>query len=158
MFNVIDIANILDVSDKTVYRYFKKYNSQLREFVTQDEKGNKALNSNGLSKLSKLVDKKIKFSSENTNYQIPGENKLLLEELRKQIQELKDDKKYLREQNKELKENISNLTRLLDQEQQLRLHSIKKLEEPTEENQENNVERSTEKSFFRKFMDKINIK
>lgn len=148
MFDVIEISKILGVSDKTVYRYFKKYDSQMEQYILRNRHGNKALSKKGLEKLSKLVNKEIELPDEN-------ENDLILQELRKQIQELKDDKKYLREQNKELKENITNLTRLLDQEQQLRLHSIKQLEEPTEENQEDIEDRATEKSFFKKMIDKI---
>lgn len=147
MFDIIEISKILGVSDKTVYRYFKKYNSQINAHILKNKQGNKALTREGVQKLAKLTNKEI---------DLPGETKddLLMKELREQIQELKADKKYLQEQNKELKTNISNLTRLLDQEQQLRLHSIKQLEEP-KENSSSDTEGSNDKTFFQKIIDKM---
>ena len=163
MFDIVDIAKILEVSEKTIYRYFKKYDSQLRKFITQNEKGNKAINDKGLFVLSKLVGKNIEFSAEKRNekvdFQITGENKMLLEELRKQIDELKEDKTYLREQNQELKQNISNLTKLLDQEQQIRLYNIKKLEEPIEEKVEvENFKKLNNENFLQKIIELISFK
>ena len=150
MFDVTEISKIFSVSDKTVYRYFKKYDSQMNQYILKNKHGNKALSRKGLEKLSELVNKEIK---------LPGENKndLILKELRKQIHELKDDKNYLREQNNNLKNQIDNLTKLLDQEQQLRLHSIKKLEEPNEKekSEEKNNNEVLEKSFFKKMIEKI---
>jgi hypothetical protein len=147
MFDIIEISKILGVSDKTVYRYFKKYNSQINAHILKNEQGNKALTREGVQKLARLTNKEI---------DLPGETKddLLMKELREQIQELKADKKYLQEQNKELKTNISNLTKLLDQEQQLRLHSIKQLEEP-KENSSSDTEGSNDKTFFQKIIDKM---
>jgi|SRR6056297_360349 len=147
MFDIIEISKLLGVSDKTVYRYFKKYNSQINAHILKNEQGNKALTREGVQKLAQLTNKEI---------DLPGETKddLLMKELREQIQELKADKKYLQEQNKELKTNISNLTRLLDQEQQLRLHSIKQLEEP-KENSFSDTEGSNDKTFFQKIIDKM---
>jgi transposase len=147
MFDIIEISKLLGVSDKTVYRYFKKYNSQINAHILKNEQGNKALTREGVQKLARLTNKEI---------DLPGETKddLLMKELREQIQELKADKKYLQEQNKELKTNISNLTKLLDQEQQLRLHSIKQLEEP-KENSSSDTEESNDKTFFQKIIDKM---
>lgn len=147
MFDIIEISKLLGVSDKTVYRYFKKYNSKINAHILKNEQGNKALTREGVQKLARLTNKEI---------DLPGETKddLLMKELREQIQELKADKKYLQEQNKELKTNISNLTKLLDQEQQLRLHSIKQLEEP-KENSSSDTEGSNDKTFFQKIIDKM---
>lgn len=152
MFTVVEISSLFGVSNKTIYRYLKKYDSQMRKHFLRDNQGNKALNREGLEKLAKLINKKIELPDKD-------EKNLILEELRKQIDELKEDKTYLREQNQELKQNISNLTKLLDQEQQIRLYNIKKLEEPTAEKVEvENFEKLNNENFLQKIIDLISFK
>lgn len=147
MFDIVDISNFLGVSDKTVYRYLRKYDSQLRKYF-REKNGKKALTRKGLEVLAEISGNEIQYTKD---YQ----DDILIDFLRKQILSLEEDKKNLQAQNKALQAQISNLTKLLDQEQQLRLHSIKQLEEPTEEIQEDITDRVTEKSFFQKMIDKI---
>lgn len=158
MYNVVEISKILGVSDKTVYRYLRKYKNELENELRIDSNDKKALTNAGITKLSELTGNSIKEKFENdmrTDKKEKREN-LVLQELKNQIKDLKEDKKFLREENKKLKNDLmvvtNKLATLLDQEQQLRLQDKKQLENKSETSEtEDKKEKSNIKKFFNIF-------
>lgn len=158
MYNVVEISKILGVSDKTVYRYLRKYKNELENELRIDSNDKKALTKAGITKLSELTGNSIKEKFENdmrTDKKEKKEN-LVFQELKNQIKDLKEDKKFLREENKKLKNDLmvvtNKLATLLDQEQQLRLQDKKQLENKSETSEtEDKKEKSNIKKFFNIF-------
>lgn len=135
MYDVNDISKILSVSNRTVYRYLSKYSDKLSDCLSSGDNGKKLLDQKGLETLARLTNKNIDVKDKNTRNAIAHEKESeYITLLKEQVQELKQDKERLHKQ-------VDELTRLLDQQQQLTL-----IGSPGENGKNDNENKNSEKN------------
>jgi AcrR family transcriptional regulator len=123
MFDVKEISKRLGVSKKTVYKYFKKYDDVLKEYLSIGNKYQKVLNNKGYNLLVRLIEQPTEEKNKSGQDHDNKDNRYI-ELLESQIKDLKADKEKLYSANEKLHQE-------LDQQQQLHLqlqNNIKLLE------------------------------
>jgi hypothetical protein len=145
MYDVNDISKILRVSNRTVYRYLSKYSDKLSHRLSEGDNGKKLLDQEGLEILARLTNKNIDVKDKSTRNAIADERESeYITLLKEQVQELKQDKERLHKQ-------VDELTRLLDQQQQLTLIGSPGENGKTDNGNENSTKDNENKnSFFSK--------
>lgn len=159
MYDVKQVANILEVSKKTVYKYLKDHEKELQEYISS-KKRKKIINNQGLEVLAKLSDRQDKLNDyiqkqQNDKGVTTTKDKLkenqskdndYIELLKETIENLEKDKQDLKQDKQDLKKQINELTRLLDQQQQLTLIGSPK------ENNKKDREETKNKNIFSTFI------
>ena len=123
MLDVKEISQRLGVSKKTVYKYLKKYDDVLKEYLSTGSKNQKVLSKQGYDLLVKLIEQPTE-KEQPTDHGHDKNDERYIKLLESQIKDLKDDKEKLYSANERLHKE-------LDQQQQLHLqlqNNIKLLE------------------------------
>jgi transposase len=145
MYDVKQIANILDVSKKTVYKYLKDHEKELKEYISS-KKRKKVIDHKGLKVLARLSDRQDKLNSYIQKQQgskgVTTDKEKLKENQGQDndyIELLKDTIKDLKQDKQDLKDQVNQLQKLLDQQQQLTL-----LDKPKQEKEKDKDKKQTD--------------